>query len=337
MENNIWYSSQQLLSHQRLYNIICGVRGHGKTYDTSKLAIDTALKTKKISFIVLCRYKEDIKEIKDSWWTVVENLYPDWKFCAIGKTIYAYNDLQRFAIGEYVAISEYKRAKRVPRPYVKYIIFDEFLNEDNDYLDREVDKFLSICDSIIRNRNDVKVLLISNTITVINPYFAFFNFTNFGKRFTKGLHNSIMENTDSEKFQEYRKTTEFGKSIVGTGYGDYAISGQFMLDDMTNVIKNPKGTYTYLYNIMLHGQNISVYVVNNLLFLAKCKDYTRRMYTPYVDDAKCYGALYCDKNFKVFREIQRHFIKNEIMYEELKIKNATIELVKFMIGGNYNR
>ena len=226
MKNDIWYSAHQLFTYKRLYNLIVGVRGHGKTYDISKRCIEKGIEQKKISFVVLVRYKEDIKVIKDDWWRVVEHLFPEYDFYTKKNVIYASNKLETFPIGEFLSLAQYTRAKRTPRPYVKYIFFDEFLNEDNDYLPDEINKFLSICDSIIRNRNDVRVILISNTISVINPYFNYFGFNRLTSRFTRGRYNSLLEFTDSENFIEYRKTTQFGSSIVGTEYGEFALMGK---------------------------------------------------------------------------------------------------------------
>ena len=332
----IYYSSHDILSYKRLYNFIIGVRGHGKTYDTTRLAINTGLKSKKISFIVLTRYKEDIREIKDTWWVVVEELYKDYTFSSIGKLIYASNGIETFPIGEFVSLSSYVREKKKPRPYVKYIIFDECLNEDNDYLNNEIGKFLSVCDSVIRNRDNVRVILIANTISIINPYFDYFGIKeNLTRRFTKGLHNSIIEFTDSEEFIKMRKNTKFGSSIEGTEYGKFAIDGAFMLDDMTNVIKKPNCVKHDLYNIMLDGININVSMVNNLLYLSYSKDYKRVIYTPYVENAKEFNAMFCDKSFKHFKQLQKYFLRNQIIYEDLKIKNSVILFMQFLMGNRY--
>lgn len=330
--NKIFYSSQPILSYKRLYNFICGVRGHGKTYDTTRLVIKTSLKSKKISFVVLVRYKEDYKAIKDCWWEIVEHLFPEYTFCSVGKIIYAQNELEKFAIGEFVCLTEYVRAKKVPRPHVKYIVFDECLNEENDYLPKEITKFQSVCDSIIRNRNDVRVILISNTISVINPYFDYFGITRLEKRFTKGEHNSIVEFTDAEEFIEYRKQTKFGASIKDTEYGNFAIKGEFILDDYTNVIPKPPNTYHYLYDIVLDGERMSVGMVNNLLYFSSSKDLNKKAFTPYVEDAKHYNALYCEKTFRNFAHIKKYFLNNLVMYESLKIKNIIILFIQFLMG-----
>ena len=333
--NKIYYTSQPLLSYKRLYNFICGVRGHGKTYNITKLCINAGIKYKRISFVVLTRYKEDIKEIKDGWWDIVAHLYPEYTFSNVGKLIYASNGIEKFPIGEFICLTEYVRAKKKPRPYVKFIVFDECLNEDMDYLNNEINKFLNICDSIIRNRQDVRVILIANTISILNPYFDYFGITKLNERFTKGLHNSIFENTDSEEFIKYRKETKFGKSIDGTTYGNFAIEGQFLLDDTTNVMPKPSSTNHYLYNIILDGMNIAVGVVNNLLYFSNSKDDSKKAFTPYVEDAKTSNAIYCDKNCKHFKAIQKYFLSNMVMYESLKIKNSIILFMQFMMGNRY--
>ena len=327
----MYYNIHDLRTYNRLHNLIVGVRGHGKTYQGTKMCIDVGLKQKNISFVVLVRYKEDIKEIKDGWWDIVAHLYPDYMFFSKRKIIYAKNSLETFPIGEFIALSEYMRAKRKPRPHVKIIFFDEFLNEENDYLPNEIKAYNSICDSVMRNRDDVRSYLVSNTITILNPYFNYFGFTQLGKRFTRGLHDSILEFTDSEDFIKYRKTTKFGSSIIGTEYGDYAMLGKWMLDDMTNVSSVPDGQCQRQFNILLEGQLMEVCMMNNIMYIRKSKDKTAVAFTPYVDDAVL-GAIFCTKNLNHFDFIVSKFTRDEIMYETLEIKNKIINFVRFKMG-----
>ena len=180
-------------------------------------------------------------------------------------------------------------------------------------------------------------MLVSNTITLLNPYFAYFGINKLTGRFTKGLHNSLVEFTDSEEFMKFRKTTKFGSSIEGTDYGNYALSGAFMLDDMTNVIENPPfKTKHYLFNIVLNENNIEVSLVNGLLYFTKSNDYTRRSYTPYVENAKLYHSTYVEKTFRYFKMIQKYFMENKVMYQSLIIKNAIIEFIQYLNGSKYN-
>ena len=327
----MYYNCHDLLTYNRLYNMVMGVRGHGKTYCYTKKCIDIGLEQKKISFVVLVRYKEDIKAIKDDWWSIVEHLYPDYIFHSQRNIIYARNSLENFPIGEFVALKEYMRAKRKPRPNVRIIFFDEFLNEENDYLSNEINAFTSIVDSIMRNRENVRCYLVSNYISVLNPYFNYFGIYQLGKRFTRGQHDSILEFTDSEEFVKFRKQTKFGQSIDGTEYGDYAMYGKFLLDDVTNVSKVPDGACHHQFNLILEGIPMEVCLMDNLLYIRKTKDKTALAYTPYVDDAVL-GAIFCTKNLNHFDFIVNKFMNDEMMYESLEIKNAIIRFVRFKMG-----
>jgi hypothetical protein len=332
----MYYDAQGILSYKRLYNLVVGVRGHGKTYNLTKRCIDIGLQQKRVSFCVLVRYKEDYVAIKDGWWSIVEHLYPDYIFETSKKVIYAKNNHEKFPIGEFIILREYARVKRKPRPYVRYIFFDEFLNEDNDYLNGEIDKFLNICDSIIRNRDNCRVFLVSNTISIINPYFDYFNIRKMPDvRFSRCEHDSILEFTDSEDFVKYREQTKFGSSIKDTNYGKFALQGEFMLDDTTNVVPNPKGRKNLMFNISLDGMLIAVSNFNNLLYFEQSNDYSRVAYTPYVSDAQTNGAIFVDKNFTYFNTIYKRFINNQVMYQTLKIKNAIIELVRYKMGNRH--
>lgn len=327
----MYYNCHDLLTYNRLYNMIMGVRGHGKTYCYTKKCIDIGLEQKKISFVVLVRYKEDINAIKDDWWSIVEHLYPDYIFYSQRNIIYARNSLESFPIGEFIALKQYMRAKRKPRPNVRIIFFDEFLNEENDYLPNEINAFTNICDSIIRNRDNVRCYLVSNHISVLNPYFNYFGIYQLGKRFTRGQHDSLLEFTDSAEFIEYRKTTKFGQSIEGTEYGEYAMLGRMLLDDTTNVSKVPDGVCHHQFNLILEGLPLEVCMMDNLLYIRKNRDKTAIAYTPYVDDAVL-GAIFCTKSLTHFDFIVRKFTNDEIMYESLEIKNAIINFVRFKMG-----
>ena len=327
----MYYDIHDLCTYNRLHNMIMGVRGHGKTYCLTKKCIDTGLEEKDISFIVLVRYKEDIVNLKDGWWEIVADLYPDYMFYTRRNIIYAKNSKETFPIGEFIALREYMRAKRKPRPKVKIIFFDEFLNEENDYLKNEIKAYLSICDSVIRNRDNVRCYLVSNHISVLNPYFNYFGIYQLGKRFTRGKHDSLLEFTDSKEFVEYRKQTKFGASIDGTEYGEYAMQGKFLLDDTTNVSKIPEGECHHQFNIILEGIPMEVCMMANILYIRKNNDKTAIAYTPYVDDAVL-GAIFCTKNLTHFDFIVSKFMSDEIMYESLSIKNAIINFVRFKMG-----
>lgn len=326
----MFYSSQRILTFKRLYNLIVGERGVGKTFDFTKLCIATGLKTKQKSFVWIRRYEADIDDMKGEYTKDMEanNVFPDWGFEVIKGNIIAHNHItqEKFVVGELIALSLYQRKKSKPRPYVKYIVFDEFIAEDgSSYLDNEVYKFLNLCDTIIRHRNNVRVFLLGNALSMVNPYFDYFKVNDLTKNFTKGKFY-VVENCDYEAFREMRRKTSFGKSVVGTTYGDFSIDNKFLLDDTSDVGNKPRGNETIEFNLLLNGKLILISTINNLYYISRGRDTTFRTYTPYVDDAKSSNAIFVDAKSGVLKNLVQMFLDGRVLYQSLQVKNE-IQLI----------
>lgn len=328
----MFYSSHQILTYKRIYNYIVGERGVGKTYNFTKLGIAEGIKTKQKSFVWVRRYEADIDDIKGDFTKDMEanNEFPNYTFECIKGNIIARNIVtqEKFIIGELIALSLYQRKKSKPRPFVKYIVFDEFIAEDGtSYLDNEVYKFINLCDTIIRHRKNVRAFLLGNAVSMVNPYFAYHNIHDLSKNFTKGKYY-VVENCDYQEFREMRRKTAFGKSIDGTKYGDYAIDNKFLLDDTSDVMAKPKGKEDIEFNLLLNDKLISVSSINNLYYFAKSKDVSFRTYTPYVDDAKKSNAIFIDSRSNILKNIVAMFLDGRTIYQSLQVKNEIQIIVR---------
>lgn len=69
------------------------------------------------------------------------------------------------------ALSTWQHSKGISFPDVKTIIFDEFLTNDM-YLPDEVNTFQNIVSSFVRDRGDVKIFMLGNTVSRFSPYFT---------------------------------------------------------------------------------------------------------------------------------------------------------------------
>lgn len=338
MNKSIFYNLTKIKTFNRLYNIIVGLRGVGKTYALTTECIKLGLKYKCLSFVWIRRIIKNIDSIRKEWWSDVEKDFPNYQFYNIGDYIYAKNieSEESFVIGQYGAISDAVNFKSVPKPYVKIIVFDEFMAEDTGsrYLDNELNIFLNMIDSIIRLK-DVKVYMCGNAVSCLNPYFEWLGISekdltaNFTKRKT-----FVLENCDYEEFKKIRSDTAFGKSITGTKYGEYAINNQFLLDDKTDVMECPKGNREMRYNLRLHDMLIAVYHINGMLYFEQGRDETFKTLSPYPKDCKKYSCIYIDKYNPTLRFITKCFLKNICMYSSLKIKNEVQKLV-MIVYRNY--
>lgn len=248
----MWYDKSGLLSHNRILNMVLSNRGGGKTFHMTRWAIDDFLKTGR-ECVWVRRYATELRNpggnpgILDNgaFFSAVikEGLYPDVKLEVVGNTGYI-NDKPAIT---FVALSTSRQLKSMNFPNVNKIIFDEFIIEEGrtSYLKHEVETFLDLYETIARLRDNVRAVLLSNSVTIVNPYFMFFNVKpDMNKRFTVSGQICIELFTDAD-FIAKKKETRFGQLISGTKYGAYAIDNKWLLDsDVFIEPKTPDARFT---------------------------------------------------------------------------------------------
>lgn len=339
----MFYSHSRLFTHNRIVNIVVGDRGVGKTYDLTKLCIDLGLSQQDDSFAWVRRYKEDLKPLKDAWWKDVEaneSKYKGIEFSSSGFALYAKRRLgEKFKIGNLVSLGDYQRWKSVPHPKLKLMVFDEFQAEgDSRYLPNELNMWLSLIDSFMRNR-DVKIVMLSNANTMSNPYF---------EQWLKLSRNDLSESefikgpwwcieSTNYDYAEYRKAhreSKFGEIVKGTAYSDYSIDNKFMLDDLTDVeAEQPKGGREELWNLAIEGQLLRVSEINGFLRFDRTKDRTFQTYAFYPKDAKDSGCPLLPKSSYPIRKITDAYLGGSCSFQDVRAKNAVMSMVRSIYKG----
>lgn len=155
------------------------------------------------------------------------------------------------------------------------LIFDEFQSETNHYCDNEVAKFISVHQSIARGNGEqhrrVPVYLISNPITVLNPYYVSMNIStrlNSHTKFLKG-DGFVLEQGYNESASTALKKSAFNRAFMNTDYIEYSIEGKY-LNDSNTFVEKISGNSRYLATLKYNG-----------------KEYAIREF-------KEYGIIYCD-------------------------------------------
>lgn len=179
-----FYSLKNILSKNARYNVIFGERSNGKTYAVLKYALEQYAKTGKQLGIVR-RWREDftgkrgavmfdslisnneISRITDGEWSGVYYYASRWFLCRHDGDERV-TDEKPFAYG--FAISSGEHDKSTSYPDIQTILFDEFLTR-NGYLPDEFVLYMNTLSTIIRNRNDVKIFMLGNTVNRYCPYF----------------------------------------------------------------------------------------------------------------------------------------------------------------------
>lgn len=279
-----WYQPTRCKSYNKLLNFIIGGRGIGKTYGFKKDAISRFLKTGK-QFIYLRRYKTELTTIGTFLNDQIQN-FGNHEFKIKGGKIFTTFIVDGLEMGYSFPLTTYKNLKSSSFPNVDTIIFDEFIPEKggfNQYIQNEVEILLNLIDSIFRQR-DGHIYLLANNVSIINPYFAYFEIEpKINKEFTtfnssESTSQILIEICQDKYTKNQTNKSKFQKLISNTTYGDYN-KGLFIYDS-DDFIEAKTNASNYLATLYLDGSYYGVWCDYTIGRLYVNKQYNKE--SPYV-------------------------------------------------------
>jgi hypothetical protein len=183
-----YYSLANILKYDCDYNIIFGERSNGKTYALLEYIVKQFYESGyKSQGAIIRRWKEDIIGKRAS--TIFSGLESNNRISEI--TNGEYNAVWFFSGKYYLAnfdentqkyvplqtpmafsfaLSDMEHDKSTSYPNVTTIMFDEFITR-RYYLPDEFIIFLNVLSTIIRQRDNVKIFMLGNTVNKYCPYF----------------------------------------------------------------------------------------------------------------------------------------------------------------------
>lgn len=240
-----YYSFDRLLSYGGVINMAVGARGLGKTYGAKRLVIRNAVR-KGEEFVYVRRFKTELKHVS-TFFNDISAEFPDYEFRVVGRMasyrVRGDEDSAWTTMGYFIALSSAATLKSVSYPKVTTMIFDEFIIEmgSRRYLPGEVDTFLDLYSTIDRNQDRVRVLMLSNAVRSVNPYFVEWRLSP-GKSFQRrGSGYVVCEIIDNESFADRVSETKFGRFIRAASpeYAKYAVDNEFADDTPALLGKKP--------------------------------------------------------------------------------------------------
>lgn len=182
-----FYSLTPILEKNADYNVIFGERSNGKTYAVLEYGLKRYLQTGE-QMAYIRRWREDLrgKRADSLFANHVNNGLIEKLTCGKFNEVFymsgkwflsSYNpetkkripDDKPFCFG--FCLSEQEHDKSSSFPGVTTIVFDEFLTR-RYYLPDEFMLFMNVLSTIIRQRDNVKVFMLGNTVNKYCPYFA---------------------------------------------------------------------------------------------------------------------------------------------------------------------
>lgn len=178
-----WYSLDRILEKGCDYNFIVSGRGPGKSTAIVNHLID-AFADEGAQFVRISRYDWEVSaRLMTAWFNEV-NIAHLWdrldndelKIVYKSGVWYIENASgARTSMGYSMTLNNQDIFKSSSYDRVTNIVVEEFaMMDERSYIRGEIELFLSAVSTIVRNRQNVKVWFIGNTLTKHNPYFDFF-------------------------------------------------------------------------------------------------------------------------------------------------------------------
>ena len=344
--SSIWYNYDEVLSLNKLFMFIIGIRGGGKSYGAKRWAINDYIKRGN-QFIYLRRSKVELDEVVDTLFADIAGIFPSYSFISKGGTFYIYKTAERdnedFKLDDHVAgfalsLSTAGQRKSSSYPLVNKIIFDEFIIEQNNmrYLRNEARIFMGLYETVnrLRLKNEVRALFIGNAVSVINPYFTYFKIRPIkGRRFTQ-YPNMVIDYYTNEAFKAAKVDTKFGQILSQSDVGQYMMDNVY-LNDSEHFIDKKSPDAQYMCTIIYNNDPFGVWVDygKGKMYLAESHDPdSHRQYALTLEDHSPNTMLISNaKNMFYLKRFIDAYKHGYLFFDNQRVKHLGYEILELLI------
>lgn len=242
-------------------------RTGGKTTYFGRLAVNKFLKYQK-KFGLTYRFNYELDDICDKFYKDIGGLFFNgYEMTTKRRASGLFHELylNDVSCGYAFALNGADQIKKYSHLFsdVDIMLFDEFQSETNHYCPDEVKKFISLHTSVARGQGKqvryVPVYMMSNPVSIINPYYVAMGISNRLKDDTKFLRGDgfVLEQGFNESASVAQKESGFNRAFAGNEYVAYSSEAVY-LNDSKAFIDRPVGNSRYICTLRYHGVDYGV-------------------------------------------------------------------------------
>lgn len=341
-----YYDGTKLLSMKdingetpELY-LCTGNRTGGKTTYFNRLVVNRFI-NKGAKFALLYRYSYELSDCVEKFYKDIHHLFfsdHEMSSNTHGKGSYYSLHLDGTLCGYALALNNADSIKKYSHVFndVEGMIFDEFQSETNHYCPSEIEKFISVHTSIARGQGKqyrpVPVYMLSNTVSLINPYFTALGISDRLKADTKFLKGNgfVLEQAFIESAAEEQLNSGFNKAFAKNKYVSYA-SQNVYLNDNKAFIEKPKGNSRYLCTIKYGNNNYCFREFSELgiIYCDDTIDSTFPMKISVTTDDHQINYVMLKKNDIFIQNMRYLFEKGCFRFKNLLCKEAALKMLSY--------
>ena len=347
MKLNNYYDGTKLLSMKDLDNntpevFICtSNRTAGKTTFFNRLCLNKYLNKKIRKFALLYRFQGELDSTVDTFYKDIHSLFfPSYYLTAENRDKGHFQELflNEEACGYSIPINCADAIKKKSHIFsdIDLILFDEFMSENNHYCPDEFTKFMSIHTSIARGQGQlvryVPVIMVSNPVTLLNPYYINMDIPERLSASTKFLrgHGYVLEQGYSKFASEAQKSSGFNRAFSKSDYIDYGAEGVYLNDSRT-FIEKPSGKSKYCATLLYRNTEFAVrqFPAQGIMYCDKSVDpgFPLRITTT-TEDFKPHYIMLKNNDF-ILNDFKYYFKLGCFRFKDMQSKEALIKSIAY--------
>lgn len=321
-------------------------RTGGKTTYFGRLCVNRFIE-KHEKFCLIYRYNYELDNVAEKFFKDLSRLFfQDYTMTSERKANGIFHELfmeknganYKSSCGYAISLNSADQIKKYSHFFsdVERMIFDEFQSETNHYCSDEIRKLLSVHTSIARGNGEqiryVPVFMLSNAVSVINPYFVELGISERLRNDTKFLRGDgfVLEQGFIESASEAQKESGFNRAFAKNSYVAYS-SENVYLNDNTAFIEKPTGASNYLATIKYNGAEYGIrdYPECGCIYCDDSPDITYRYKIAITTDDHDINYIMLKRNEAFINNLRYYFEHGCFRFKNLKCKEVILKTLSY--------
>lgn len=219
---------------------------------------------------------------------------------------------------------------------IERIIFDEFQSENNHYCSEEVRKFISLHTTIARGQGQhvryVPVFMLSNPVSIINPYYVEMHISERLRDDTKFLRGNgfVLEQGFVKSASDSILSSGFNSAFGDNKYVSYSAECIY-LNDSQAFIDNPSGYSRYIGTLKYGGKDYGIreYPELGIIYCDDRADGTFKFKITVTTDDHSVNYVMLKNNDLFLSNLRYFFEKGCFRFKDLKCKEVLLKALSY--------
>lgn len=349
INKKVYYDGTKLLSmndingQKPVFYICTSNRSAGKTTYFSRYFINRFIKYGE-KFALFYRFNYELDGISDKFFKDINALFfPDYsmgserKAAGIFQELYLQkqdNEIQ--SCGYAISLNSADQLKKYSHLFsdTSRILFDEFQSESNHYCNNEIKKFMSVLTTISRGQGKqvryVPVFMLSNPISLVNPYYTALGISKRLRHDTKFMRGDgwILEQGFNQSAANAANSSGIIKAFHNQTYSNYLTSGIY-LNDSDNFIEKMPENGQYTATLLYNGKKYSIkeYLKNGVIYISDSYDDHYPIKLAITTSDHNINYLMLEKNSNMITRYRRLYENGCVRFKNQECKNCFIDFI----------